>query len=303
MGRFVVMLLLASCIHAAESTVDIDTAAKIYQAAAVREQVRASLGAMPEHMRSLFARDVASQLSDQQLAAITAAAKRGFRIDVFEAPALQALADNLDPATVIKVQAFLASDLGRRMVAADVAEASVGEEISDKIMNRQIEVPSTPKRDLIIEKLERATRSTESQVQIYLAMGEAVAIGTAIGSGQDPTGVAERARKTGEASRAGLEQNMRVPMRKILAYGYRTLSDSDLNRLLAFLDSPAGKRYVTAYNASMEAGFSAMGKRTGEQLGEALREMAQAQLEKPAAIPPPPDIAAPTEPPAAPRDP
>jgi hypothetical protein len=303
MGRFAVLLLLASFVHAAESTVDIDTAAKIYQAAAVREQVRASLGAMPEHLRQLFARDIAAHLSDQQLAAITAAAKRGFRIDVFEAPALRALAEDLDPDTVTKVQAFLASDLGRRMVAADVAEAAAGEEISDKIMNGEIAVPSTPKRDLLFEKLERATRATESQVQIYLAMGEAVAIGTAIGSGQDPKGVAERARKNGEASRAELEQSMRVPMRKILTYGYRTLSDSDIKRILAFVDSPAGKRFVTAYNASMEAGFRAMGKRTGEQLGEALRELAQAQVEAPGANPAPPDIAAPADQPAAPPTP
>ncbi|HLN48501.1 MAG TPA: DUF2059 domain-containing protein [Steroidobacteraceae bacterium] len=303
MGRFAVLLLSANCIYAAESTVDIDTAAKIYQAAEVREQVRASLGAMPEHMRQLFVRDVAAQLSDQQLAAVTAAAKRGFRIDVFEAPALRALADNLDQSTVVKVQAFLASDLGKRMVAADVAEAAVGEEVSDKVMNGELALPSTPKRDLLIEKLERATRSTESQVQIYFAMGEAVAIGTAIGSGQDPAGVGERARKTAEASRAVLEESMRAPMRKIMAYGYRNLSDSDLKRMLAFLDSPAGKRFVSAYNASMEAGFSAMGKRTGEQLGEALRELAQAQLEAPPLNPPPPDIAAPSDRPAAPPGP
>ncbi len=302
MGRFAVLLLLASCVYAAESSVDIDTAAKIYQAAQIREQVRASLGAMPEHMRQLFARDVAAQLSEQQLTAVTAAAKRGFRIDVFEAPALRALADNLDPATVAKTEAFLASDAGKRMVAADVAEAAVAEELSDQVMSGKLAVPSTPKRDLIIEKLERATRSTESQVQVYLTMGEAVAIGTAIGSGQDSAGVAERARKTADSSRAGLEENMRAPMRKILAYGYRTLSDSDLTHILAFLDSPAGKRFVIAYNASMEAGFSAMGKRTGEQLGESLRETAQAQLEAPPLNPPPPDIAAPSERPTAPLE-
>jgi hypothetical protein len=75
-------------------------------------------------------------------------------------------------------------------------------------------------------------------------------------------------------------------MRRFMAYGYRDLSDSDLNRILAFLSTPAGKRYVTAYNAAMAAGFIAMGRRTGEQLGESLREMAQAE-------PPPPPIASP----------
>ena len=71
-------------------------------------------------------------------------------------------------------------------------------------------------------------------------------------------------------------------MRRFLAYSYRSLSDSDLKHMLSFLESPAGKRYVTAYNASMGAGFDAMGKRTGEQLGESLRELAQAHLDTPA---------------------
>ncbi len=164
-------MMLASTVDAAESAVDIDTAAKIYQAAAIREQVRASLGTMPGHMRKLFSRDVSAPLSEQQLAAVTAAAERGFRIDVFEAPALAALAENLDAATVAKAEAFLASDLGRRMVAADVAAATLGEANIDKVMEGELAAPSTPKRDAIFDKLERATHSAESTVQVFLSMG------------------------------------------------------------------------------------------------------------------------------------
>jgi hypothetical protein len=309
MIRFALLMFLTANVYAAESTVDIDTAAKIYQAAAIREQVRASLGAMPEHIRQLFAADSAAELSEPQLAAVSAAAVRGFRIDVFEAPALQSLADHLDTATVNKTQAFLASDVGKRMVSADVALATLGEANIDKVMNGQITAPSTPKRDGIIDKLERATHSTESTVQIFLSMGQAVAVGTAVGSGMDTADVAERAHKSGEASRAGLEENMRLPMRRFMAYGYRDLSDSDLKHLLAFMDSTAGKHYVAAYNASMGAGFDAMGRRTGEQLGESLRELAQAQMSAPQQHLPPPSIAAPppvlphTKPPASPEPP
>ncbi|MGO9514626.1 MAG: DUF2059 domain-containing protein [Steroidobacteraceae bacterium] len=300
MFRFALLMMLAGSIYAAESAVDIDTAAKIYQAAAIREQVRASLVSMPLQMRELFSRDVSTPLSEQQLAAVTAAAERGFRIDVFEPPALSALAANLDSDSVAKAQDFLASDLGRRMVAADVAAATLGEANIDKIMNGELTAPSTPKRDVIVEKLERATRSSESTVQVFLSMGQAVAVGTAIGSGQDPTAVGERARKSGEAGRAALQESMRVPMRRFLAYAYRSLSDSDLKHLLAFLESPAGKRYVAAYNASMGAGYDAMGKRTGEELGDSLRELAQAQLEPPIENRTPPGIAAPQAPPEAP---
>jgi len=80
---------------------------------------------------------------------------------------------------------------------------------------------------------------------------------------------------------------MREPLRRYLAYGYRALSDSDLKHLLAFLESPAGKHYISAYMASLGAGFDAMGRRCGEQLGESLRELAQAQLDIPTARPPP----------------
>jgi hypothetical protein len=254
----------------------------------MREQVRASLGAMPEHIRQLFAGDTSAKLSEPQLAAVTAAAVRGFRIDVFEAPALQAMADHLDAASVTKIEAFLNGDLGRRMVAADLAAARLGEEKIDKVMNGEISVPSTPQRDALIDKLEHATHSAESTVEIFLTMGQAVAVGTAIGSGMDTTAVGDRAVKSGEASRAGLEKDMHLPMRRFLAYGYRDLRDADLRMLLSFLETPAGKRYVTAYNASMGAGFVAMGRRTGEHLGEALREMAMADQAPPpqTAVPP-----------------
>jgi hypothetical protein len=232
------------------------------------------------------------------MAAVNAAAVRGFRIDVFEAPALQALAQHLDAATVNKAQAFLTSDLGKRMVTADVALSKLGEANIDKVMNGEITAPSTPKRDVLIDKLERATQSTESTVQIFLSMGQSVAVGTAIGSGMDPIAVEERARQSGEANRAGLEEHMRLPMRRFMAYGYRDLSDSDLRHVLDFMESPAGKRYIAAYNASMGAGFDAMGRRTGEQFGGSLRELAQAQMAASPEVLPPEGIAAP---PAAPQ--
>ena len=293
MSRFALLMLLSTSVYAAQSAVDIETAAKIYQDAAIREQVRASLGSMPAHIRQLFSADNAAKLSDEQLNAVTAAAKRGFRIDVFEAPALSALAANLDASTVKKIDAFLENDLGRRMVAADTATAILEEPKIEKIMNGEITAPSTPERDALFDKLELASRSTESTVQIFLSMGQAVAIGTAVGSGRDRASVAESARKSGEASRPDLEQSLRKPLRRYLAYSYRDLSDADLKRLLAFLESPPGKRYVSAYIASLGAGFDAMGRRCGEQLGESLRELAQAQLDVPTAGPPPPAIAAP----------
>ena len=270
-------LLIAASIHSASAAVDIEAAAQIYQDTDMREQVRASLSSMPAHIRKLFEGNTSTPLSDGQLAAVTAAAKHGFRISVFETPALTALAANLDPLTVKKSDAFFLSDVGRRMVAADVALATLEESQIDKIMNGEITAPSTPERDALYEKIERAERSTESTVDIFLNMGSSVALGTAVGSGMDPGPIQDRARKSGEASRASLEQDMHKPLLRYLAYGYRDLSDADLKHILAFLQSGTGKHFVAANIASMGAGFDAMGKRCGEQLGESFRELAQAQ--------------------------
>jgi hypothetical protein len=270
--------LAAMATAAAAAPVDIDTAAQLYQAAAIREQVRATLGSMPGHIRKLFQGNTSAPLSDTQLAAVNVAAVRAFRIDVFETPALTAFASNLDADTVKKAETFLASDSGRRWVAADVGLASLSDQDADKIMNGDMAAPSTPQRKVLFEKLERAERSSESTIQILLTMGTAVALGTAVGSGMDPGPVEERARKSGEASRRTMEEDMREPMRRYVAYGYRDLSDADLKHVLSFLQSAAGKQYISAYIASLDAGFHAMGRRCGEQLGESLRELAMAQL-------------------------
>ncbi len=278
MFRFAFLLGLSGLAQAAVAPVDIDTAAQLYQEAAIREQVRASLGSMPGHIRKLFEGNTSTPLSDTQLQAVNVAAMRGFRIDVFEAPALSAFAANLDTETLKKAETFLATDAGKRMVAADLRLAALSDADADKVMNGDMAPPSTPQRTVLFEKLERAERSSESTVMILVTMGTAVAAGTAVGSGMDPGPVEQRARKSGEASRHSMEENILEPSRRYLAYGYRDLSDADLKQTLAFLQSTAGRQYISAYLASLNAGFYAMGRRCGEQLGESLREIAMAQL-------------------------
>jgi hypothetical protein len=288
MLRFALLVGLAGVAHAGVPPVDIDTAAQLYQEAAIREQVRASLGLMPAHIRKLFQGNTSTPLTETQLKAVDVAAVRAFRIDVFEAPALSAFAANLDADTVKKAEAFLVTDAGKRMVAADLGLASLSDADADKVMNGDIAAPTTPQRNVLIEKLERAERSSESTVQILVTMGTAVATGTAVGSGLDPGPVEQRARKSGEASRQSMLENLPAPMQRYMAYGYRDVSDADLKRLLGFLESPPGKQYISAYLASLGAGFYAMGRRCGEQLGESLRELAMAQLAAEAAERDPP---------------
>ena len=279
MSRFPLVLLALVCWGTATAAVDMETAAQVYEAAAVREQVRASLPGMPTRIRDMFVAESREKLSDQQLKAIKDAAERGFRIDVFEPAAISALAGRLDEPTARKVLKFLASEVGQRMVSGDRSLARLDEPTIDKVMSGDLAAPGSPARDALFDKISAAARSTESTVQIFTSMGRAVAIGTAIGTGSDPTAIEERSRKAAEATRKDLENGMREPLRRYMAYGYRDLGDGDLRKLLAFLQSKAGAGYVSAYTAAMGAGFDAMGRRCGEQLGGSLRELAQAQAQ------------------------
>src|SRR5471030_315876 len=105
MLRLAFLLSLAGIAQAGVPPIDMDTAAQLYQEAGIREQVRASLGSMPGHIRKLFQGNTSTPLSGTQLAAVDAAAVRAFRIDVFEAPALSAFAAHLDADTVKKAEA------------------------------------------------------------------------------------------------------------------------------------------------------------------------------------------------------
>ena len=117
MFRFAFLLGLAGLAQAGVPPVDMDAAAQLYQEAAIREQVRASLGSMPGHIRKLFQGNTSTPLTDPQLQAVNSAATRAVRIDVFEAPALSAFAANLDADTLKKAEAFLATDAGGEPLA------------------------------------------------------------------------------------------------------------------------------------------------------------------------------------------
>ena len=274
MLRFVLLILLSGAASAAAAAVDFDAAARVYQAAEVRSQVRASLAAMPERMRQMFSADAAGRLSAEQLDAVAAGAKHGFRIAVFEPAAIAALAANLDPSSLKKSVEFLDSAVGRRMVAADVALAGKDQATIEKIMSGEIAVPTTPQRDAQIVRLEAAAHSADAALQVYLQMGRSIAIGTAIGEGADPVAAEARASKAVDTEARGrLAASLKVSLRRYMAYGYRDLSDADLKVLQAFLESKAGRSYVHAYTEAMNAGFDAMSRRCGEQIGEAWREL------------------------------
>ncbi len=280
MPRFLSLLLFtaisATALAAATTSVDTDTAGQIYLAAGMRPQVEASLATMPQKLREMFTSGSGGKLSGKQLAAVTAAAKHSFQIDVFEPSALAAFAAKLDPASAANSLAFLKSPTGQRMVRADVALAGLNDAQIDQIGSGKLSAPSTPARDALFKQLATASRSTESAATVYLTIGRSLAVGKAMGYGLNLQEAEKRVAKNAPAAPPlALEQSLKAPLVRYLAYGYRGLSDADLRNILAFLQSPSGQTYVKASIASLAAGFRSMSLRCGERIGESWREIAQ----------------------------
>jgi hypothetical protein len=284
MLRTLALFLVSANLCCAASGVDIDTAAGIYRAQGLREQVRISLGSMAPKMRRLFQNDEAAALSEDQLAAVEAAAARTFRIDVFEPAALAAMASSLEPAEAHDILHFLESPAGQRMVAADIASARHDEATQDQFPEGEPTPRASDEREALLDQIESGSHAVDLAVGVYLGIARGLAWGTAIGSGRDPIAAQERVDQNATPEvRKQLAATMRQPVRRSLAWGYRELSTEDLRSIAQFLHRRAGERYIGSYMAAMFAGFDAMSRRCGERIGDSWRELAVAARDATAA--------------------
>jgi hypothetical protein len=272
------LLGLSATALAAPPSVTIDAAGRLYLAAGMREQVSASLDGMPQKLRRMFQSESHRKLDAARLAAVTEAAKRTFRIDVFEPSALAAFAAHLDPATVEKTLAFLATPTGQRMVAADVALAKLDAAATDAIANGKLAAPTTPRRAALFQRIATVTRATDSAAEVYMTMGRSLAVGKAMGYGLDLKDARASVGKKAPPP-ADLLKSLAVPLERYVAYDYRDLSDADLRDMLAFFETNAGKTYVNASIESLLAGYRSMSRRCGERIGESWREIARSEAQ------------------------
>ncbi len=275
---FLLLFGLTATALAAPPSVTIDTAGRLYLAAGMREQVSASLDEMPQRLQRMFQSGSHHKLDAARLAAVSKAAKRTFRIDVFEPSALAAFAAHLDPATVEKTLAFLASPTGRRMVAADVALAKLDAATTAAIADGKLAAPASARRAALFQRIATATRATDSAAEVYMTMERSLAVGKAMGYGLDLKDA--RASVGGKTPPpADLLKSLTVPLERYVAYDYRDLSDADLRDMLTFFESPAGKTYVNASLDALVAGYRSMSRRCGERIGESWREIARSEAQ------------------------
>jgi len=115
--------------------------------------------------------------------------------------------------------------------------------------------PPDPGRVSAVQRLDRVSRATEINVEI--AMATAVATFTALNvviPNGNPSSIKEM-KSALEKSRPQMERNFRAYIRNYFLYTYRSLSDSDLDSYLKFVESNVGKLFYEAATAGLVRSF------------------------------------------------
>jgi hypothetical protein len=99
-------------------------------------------------------------------------------------------------------------------------------------------------------------------------MNAAIVYGAASTSSHPDPRLLETLRAGIPAERAGLERTLAEEAARRYAYAYRSLSEDELDRYLAFLQSPAGRRYSDASMRALESALTRASRDAGERLGD-----------------------------------
>lgn len=172
------------------------------------------------------------------------------------------------------IEDFYRSDLGRRLVAAEVAATSI--EAQQKMLAEAKELMEglvkAPGRQAALDRVSRAIKLEDMSVNLALNVSRAMLIGLAT------TGTSAQAMSMEEILEALEQQRPQIAaetnaMSAIsLAYAYRDLPVADIEAYAAFLETPAGVKYSDAVLKGLDAVLSEAGLAFGRALSGGLKQ-------------------------------
>lgn len=160
-----------------------------------------------------------------------------FRRDVMTASATEVLARHLESQHTPALLDWLRSPLYRRINRLEVEASSPASQSKYRQFVSGLPDSGIPPRRLAtVQKMERASRAAEFQVEmeraVRQALRQALSPLLASGRGADGQGVEEAGRDETE--------RMRVELLTVVMFAYRTLTDAELEAYARFEASPAG---------------------------------------------------------------
>jgi hypothetical protein len=179
--------------------------------------------------------------------AISSSVHQAFAIDRFKKTIIEEIKETMTNKDLDKVMAWLESSLGKKCTQLEEA-ASTPEAFSEiqKLATQVQKSPPAEDRVDILKKLDAAVKATETNVEI--AMNTQLAVAVAIVASlpleqQAPIDVIVAGL---EKTRPQIEAIMRSQTLLFALYTYQDLTNTELEKYIAFATSPAGTKYHTS---------------------------------------------------------
>jgi hypothetical protein len=191
-------------------------------------------------------KESADKLTREQSERITIALGNAYSPEVLRSRIRASLAKRISAADVDAALRWLESDLGRKLTLLEEAstDASAGSS-RGPAAQRLYSILSTDRRDRL-ERFARAKHSGERVAAMVEGMTLASAEAFAAARGQDIPSVLDPLKRKFESDRPALVKRIYESTMLSDSYIFRTVSDSELDQYIQFLESPAGKRYDEA---------------------------------------------------------
>jgi hypothetical protein len=206
-------------------------------------------------------------LDDFGLARIKAAAASAFDANRLRREFAAQMASELSLADEREVLAWLSTGLGKRFTALEEESGEL-----DAVMKRDKEghayfatLPAA--RVERFKRLAKAVRIGESGAGIMINTTVGIAYGFALATPPGDTSGAEALKRQLESQRTRMVAAMEASSVEDFAFIYRDVADADLERYIAFTETPAGRNYAAASLRALDKILTRASLEFGAQLG------------------------------------
>jgi Uncharacterized protein conserved in bacteria (DUF2059) len=208
------------------------------------------------------------RLDEDALRALRRAAAAGYAPDRMRAAVSRQIASELAPRDIREVMAWLSTDLGKRVTAAEekASEPAQAQRLADAGSKALAKLPRA--RRALIERLVKATRAAEFNASLLIDTTVGVMRGIELVTPQDGDGPDTEDVVAGiEARKPALVEAMKAESAAAFAVAYESLRDADLEKYVRFAESPLGGRYHDVTSRALEAALADAAHEMGRQLG------------------------------------
>ncbi len=238
-----------------------------------QEQIRT--GAQEAQAQALAGKG-GRKFSNDDFARLIAAMNAAYAPDKLRAAMVKELEAHLSAQDEGVVLEWLSSDLGVRLTRIEEAsgelEASMAAEREAPAHFTSVPQPRINK----VKRMVAAIRMGEATAAMVINMTTAIGFGMAMANAaEDPAAVAQLIRDRMEPGRERMVEAFNTRAVQSFAYVYRDVTDADLERYVAFSESPAGRRYHEASVKGMDNVLARAGIQMGREFDALMREPAR----------------------------